>query len=52
MVTYSKNTSTALTNLEFNIYDAVAHFNIGTKASVLIYEKHNFAPQIQGGHGE
>ena len=38
-----KNTSTVLPNLEFGAYDAVAHFNIGIKASLLIYEKHNFA---------
>ena len=41
-----KNASTELPNLEFGVYDAVAHFNIGIKASVLIYEKHNFAPGV------
>ena len=30
----------------FDVYDTVAHFNIGIKASVLIYEKHNFAPGV------
>ena len=41
-----KNTSTVLPNLEFGVYDAVAHFNIGIKASLLIYEKHNFATGV------
>ena len=43
---YSENGSTALPNLEFGVYDAAAHFNIGIKTSVLIYEKYNFAPGI------
>ena len=41
-----RNTSTALSNLEFGVYDAVAYFNIGIKASVLVYEKDNFTPGI------
>ena len=31
----------SLTLLELGVYDAVANFNIGKKASVLIYEKMN-----------
>ena len=46
MGTYSKISSTALPNLKFRVYDAVAHFNIGIKASLLIYEKHNFATGV------
>ena len=41
-----KNTLVTLRNLEFGVYDAVAHFSIGMKASVLIYEKLNFAPGV------
>ena len=41
-----KNTSNALPNLEIDVYDPVAHFNTGIKASVLIYEKHDFAPEV------
>ena len=41
-----KNTSTALLNLEFGVYNVAVYFNIGIKASVLIYEKHNFAPGL------
>ena len=33
-----KNIFGTLRNLEFSVYDAVAHFNIGTKALFLIYE--------------
>ena len=40
-----KNTFVKLANLEFGVYDAVAHFN-GMKASVLLYEKRNFAPGV------
>ena len=40
-----KNTFVTLANLEFGVYDAVAHFN-GMKASVLLYEKLNFAPGV------
>ena len=32
-----------LPNLEFGVYDGIAHCNIRMKASVLIYEKLNFA---------
>ena len=32
------------TQLEFGVYDAVANFNIGRKASVLIFEKLNMTP--------
>ena len=38
-----KNTFVTLPNLEFSVYDSVAHCNVGMKASVLIYEKLNFA---------
>ena len=34
----------SFTQLEFGMYDAVANFNIGKKASVLIYEKMNLIP--------
>ena len=37
-----KNSFATLPNLEFGLYVAVAHFSIGMKASVLIYEKLNF----------
>ena len=37
-----KNTFVTLPNLEFGVYDGVAHCNIRMKASVLIYEKLNF----------
>ena len=40
---YSKKYCYCIPNLEFDVYDATAHFNIVIKASVLIYEKHNFA---------
>ena len=40
---FQKNTFVTLPNLEFGFYDAAARFN-GMKASVLIYEKLNFAP--------
>ena len=41
-----KNTFVTLPNLEFGVYDGVAHCNIRMKASVLIYEKLNFVPVI------
>ena len=34
----------SLTQLELGVYDAVTNFNIGKKASVLIYEKLNLIP--------
>ena len=37
-----KNTFVTLSNLEFGVYDGVAHCNIRMKASVLICEKLNF----------
>ena len=43
MKTYSKKILVTLPNLEFGFYDAAARFS-GMKASVLIYEKLNFAP--------
>ena len=43
---YSKNTFITLPNLEFGVYDGVAHCNIRMEASVLIYEKLNFVPVI------
>ena len=30
--------------LDFGVYDAVAHFNIGRKATILIFEKLNMVP--------
>ena len=41
-----KNTFVTLPNLEFGVYDGVAHCNIRMKASVLIYEKLNFVPVV------
>ena len=41
-----KNTFVTLPNLEFGVYDGVAHCNIRMKASVLIYEKLNFVPAV------
>ena len=43
---FQKNTFVTLPSLEFGVYDAAAHFNIGMKASVLIYEKLNFLPGV------
>ena len=34
----------SLLQLKFGVYDAVANFNIGKKASILIYEKMNMLP--------
>jgi hypothetical protein len=34
----------ALSTFKFGVYDAVAHFNIGTKASVLIFEQLGMLP--------
>ena len=42
-----KNTFVTLPNLEFGVYDGVAHCNIRMKASVLIYEKLNFVPVVK-----
>ena len=41
-----KNTFVTLPNLEFGVYDGVAHCNIRMKASVLIYEKPNFVSVV------
>ena len=41
-----KNTLVTLPNLEFGVYDGVAHCNIRMKASVLIYEKLNFVSMV------
>ena len=41
-----KNTFVTLPNLEFGVYDGVAHCNIRMKASVLIYEKLNFVSVV------
>ena len=46
-----KGTYVGLLQLEIGVYDAVAHFNIGSKAAVLIYEKLGIRPglnMIQG----
>ena len=37
-----KNNFVTLPSLEFGVYDAVSHFSIGMKASVVIYEDFNF----------
>ena len=34
-----KGTYVGLRQLEIGVYDAIAHFNIGSKAAVLIFEK-------------
>jgi hypothetical protein len=39
-----KTTYVSLTQLRFGSYDAVAHFNIGKKSSVLIFEKLQMIP--------
>ena len=39
-----KTNYVSLKQLEFGVYDAVANFNIGRKASVLIFEKLNMIP--------
>ena len=41
-----KNTFVTLPNLEFGVYDGVAHCNIIMKVSVLIYEKLNFVSMV------
>ena len=41
-----KNSFVTLPNLEFAVYDGVAHCNIRMKASVLIYEKPNFVSVV------
>ena len=41
-----KNNFVTLPNLEFAVYDAVAHYNVRMKASLLIYEKINFFPGV------
>ena len=41
-----KNTFVTLPSLEFGVFDALAHFNIGMKASVLIHEKLHFVPGV------
>ena len=48
MGTYSKNTFVTLPYLKFElgVYDAVEHFNISMKASVLIYDKFNSAASV------
>ena len=38
------NGSMSLDNLKFGVYDAVANFNIGMKATVLVFEKLNMLP--------
>ena len=39
-----KSTYVSLTSLKFENYDAVAHFNIGKKSSILIFEKLGMVP--------
>ena len=39
-------TFVTLPNLEFDVFDVVANFNIGMKTSVLICEKVSFAPSV------
>ena len=41
-----KNTFVTLPNLEFGVYDGVAHYNITLKASVFVYEKLNFVSVV------
>ena len=42
----SKTKYVSLTQLELGVYDAVSNFNIGRKASVLLFEKLNMIPGI------
>ena len=39
-----KSKYSSFQQLEFGVYDAAAHFNIGQKASILVYEKLNMVP--------
>lgn len=39
-----KNTFVSITQLNFGVYDAVSNFNIGRKASVLLYEQLQMIP--------
>ena len=41
-----KKTFVILPNLDFGVYNGVAHCNIRMKVSVLIYEKLNFVPVV------
>ena len=41
-----KNNYVSLPTLEFGVYDAVANFNIGMKATILIYEGLNMVPGV------
>ena len=41
-----KNSLVAVPDLEISVCRAVAHFNIGMKASVLIIDKRNFASNV------
>ena len=41
-----KSRYVSFTPLQFEVYDAVANFNIGRKASVLIFEKIGMIPRI------
>ena len=41
-----KNNFVTLPNLEFGVYDDIAHCNIRMKASVLIYEELNFVSVV------
>ena len=34
-----KGTYVGLRQLEIGVYDAIAHFNIGSEAAILVYEK-------------
>ncbi len=48
-----KTTYVGLSQFQLGIYDAVAHFNIGRKAAILIYEKLGLIPghyTIEGCH--
>lgn len=42
--TIPKTKFVTLPQLQFGVYDAVANFNVGRKASVLIFEKMNMTP--------
>ena len=47
MGTNSKKNSVKVPDLEFGVYDGVAHWNIRMKAAVLIYDKQdNFVPVV------
>ena len=41
-----KSTFISLKQLKFGVYDAVSNFNMGRKASILLFEKLNMIPGV------